>query len=381
MPRLIRLPAGLGIGQEQVGCRPRLFRHAGEPAFLPVEQPERLGIRLVGGEVKPLERLDPGRRLESGPVQDALGQGQLRLGVPLGRRLPVPKLGARPALVFSKLLLGSGGQAVGDQLVGIEQRAEVVLGQGQAGNILPELRHGLFTLEPDDAPGIGGPHVKPQRLAVQTGHLPALGVGQQHALFVKETEIGVRLRIALGGCPAKPERGLLVRLGLELLRVGAAILPPVKVPLGVKHAQIVLRSGVAVDVVGVVWARAGSAKKPIGSKAEVLLHVTADVAGIFFALGVDDAKIVLGSHVIAREKPALGQLGRPTPGEKINRQDRGIAGGQHDLQRAVGVRQALRLERRRVAEPELRQAALPAVRVEKPDEVNRAVALGPAEHG
>ena len=112
-----------------------------------------------------------------------------------------------------------------------------------------------------------------------------------------------------------------------------------------------------------------------------MLHVTADVAGIFFALGVDDSEIVLGSHVIAREKPAISQLGRPTPGEKIDRQDRGVAGGQHDLQRAVGVRQALRLARRRVVEPELRQAALPAVRIEKPDEVNRTVALGPAEHG
>ena len=131
------------------------------------------------------------------------------------------------------------------------------MGQGQAGNILLELRDGLFTLEPDDAPGIGGPHVKPQRLAVQTGHLAALGIGQQQALLVQETEIGEGLPVALGSRPAKPEGGLLVLLGLELFCVGSAIFPPVQVSFGVKHAQIVLRAGMAVHVVGMIRTRGG----------------------------------------------------------------------------------------------------------------------------
>ena len=68
LARLIRLAIGLGIGQKQIGSRPRPFCYAVESALLPVEHPKRLGIGLVGGEVEPLDGFHPLHRLKSGPI-------------------------------------------------------------------------------------------------------------------------------------------------------------------------------------------------------------------------------------------------------------------------------------------------------------------------
>ena len=137
----------------------------------------------------------------------------------------------------------------------------------------------------------------------------------------------------------------------------------------------------AVRVIRVIRALFGGAKKPVGREAKVLLDTAADIARVSFAAGKNDAEIILGRHVVALEKPAIGQRFRFAFGEQKHRQRSGRAGAQHDLQRTIGMRHAHRLERRRVLEAKFLDAALPAVRVKKPDEVDHAFPLGPAENG
>ena len=119
--RLIGLPLGLGVGQKQIRVAPCCFRDFYRPALLFFQQLERLADGLVGGEVEPLERRHSIHGAKFGSGQHALGQGHLRLGVALGRRLAIPKLGASPFFVSPKLLLCSCGQTVSDNFVGIKK--------------------------------------------------------------------------------------------------------------------------------------------------------------------------------------------------------------------------------------------------------------------
>ena len=99
----------------------------------------------------------------------------------------------------------------------------------------------------------------------------------------------------------------------------------------------------AVRVVRVIRALFGGAKKPVGREAKVLLDAAADIARVSFAAGKNDAEIILGRHVVALEKTAIGQLFRFAFGEQKHRQRRGGAGAQHDLQRTIGMGHAHRL--------------------------------------
>ena len=76
-------------------------------------------IRLIGDEVKPLERLQPVVRRNFVPGKDALGQAELGWTVVLGRRLPVPKHGSGLNLRLKQLLLRHPGQILGHRFAGV----------------------------------------------------------------------------------------------------------------------------------------------------------------------------------------------------------------------------------------------------------------------